>query len=58
MSFDLLDGVRTNGQKNPKATIEQRHGHHTGKEINILVLGMHGTGKTGMLFKMILNTWH
>lgn len=47
MSFDFLDGIRTNGQRNPKSIIEQKH--HTAKEINIVVLGMRGTGKTGNL---------
>ena len=47
MSFELLDGIRTNGQRNPKAALDQKHGHHTTKEINILVLGMRGAGKTG-----------
>ena len=49
MSFELLDGIRTNGQRNPKAALDQKHGHHTTKEINILVLGMHGAGKTGKI---------
>ena len=50
MSFDLLDGIKTNGQKSPRPSIDQKHTHHTGKEINLLVLGMHGTGKTGQYF--------
>ena len=47
MSFELLDGIRTNGQKSPEAALDQKHGHHPTKEINILVLGMRGAGKTG-----------
>lgn len=58
MSFDLLDGIKTNGQKSPRPSIDQKHTHHTGKEINLLVLGMHGTGKTVNIIKVTSVSLH
>ena len=46
MSFEHLgESVSKYGHKNPKASIEPKHSG--GREINILVLGMPGVGKTG-----------
>ena len=54
MSFELLDGIRTNGKKNPKAALDQKHSYHPTKEINILVLSMRGAGKTDIYLYILL----
>lgn len=42
----LSESGRT-GQRSPKPLAETKHSHAGGKDINILVLGKHGVGKTG-----------
>ena len=52
MSFENIgESGSKNGHKNPKAGVDQKHSN--GKEINILVLGMPGVGKTGKIYLFI-----
>lgn len=46
MSLEHL-GESKSGQRSPRALVDSKHSHSGGKEVNFLVLGKHGVGKTG-----------
>lgn len=53
----LGENIRT-GQRSPKPLVESKHSHCSGKDINLLVLGRRGVGKTGnALISLVVNVY-
>ena len=47
MSLENCSSSPKQGQKHPKPGVDPKHNHNAGKDINMLVLGRKGVGKTG-----------
>lgn len=53
MSMEYLGENTRTGQRSPKPLVESKHSHCSGKEMNMLVLGRRGVGKTGNAVKYL-----